>query len=108
MISTNMDSSGHTPLAWAAQNVHEEVVKSLLGREEMGPHKVLRAKHLSCLLLGMDVRECWKSYSDGKRSTLASWAIPAKTPLSDAASGGNQGVVKNAARAGRVQPQQAK
>jgi len=30
---------GHTPLSWAAHNGHEEVVKILLGREEVNPNK---------------------------------------------------------------------
>jgi len=30
---------GGGPLAWAARNGHEEVVKILLGREEVNPHK---------------------------------------------------------------------
>ena len=33
------DFSGRTPLAWAAHNGHEEVVKILLGREEVSPDK---------------------------------------------------------------------
>ena len=33
------DSLGYTPLAWAAHNGHEEVVKILLGREEVNPEK---------------------------------------------------------------------
>ena len=31
------DILGRTPLAWAARNRHEEVVKMLLGREEVDP-----------------------------------------------------------------------
>ena len=33
------DFSGRTPLAWAAHNGHEELVKILLGREEVSPDK---------------------------------------------------------------------
>ena len=33
------DFSGYTPLAWAAHNAHEKVVKILLGWEEVGPDK---------------------------------------------------------------------
>jgi len=33
------DFAGYTPLTWAARNGHEEVVKLLLGREEVDPDK---------------------------------------------------------------------
>jgi len=33
------DFSGCTPLAWAVRNGHEEVVKVLLGWEEVNPNK---------------------------------------------------------------------
>ena len=30
---------GHTPLTWAARNGHEEVVRVLLGRDDIDPDK---------------------------------------------------------------------
>ena len=33
------DFEGYVPLSWAAQKGHEEVVKLLLGREEVDPSK---------------------------------------------------------------------
>lgn len=34
------DFQGHTPLAWASWKGHEEVVKVLLGKEEVDPHSI--------------------------------------------------------------------
>ena len=33
------DSMGNPPLTWAAENGHEEVVKILLGRDDLDPNK---------------------------------------------------------------------
>ena len=39
MISTKKNSMGYTPLAWAALNGHEEVVRILLGQDDIDPDK---------------------------------------------------------------------
>ena len=52
------DFSGSGPLVWAARNGHEEVVKILLGREEVSPDKPdNKAEHRSHLPLIEDMRE---------------------------------------------------
>jgi len=37
--TNGQDLLGHTPLVWASKKGHEEVVKMLLGREEVNPDK---------------------------------------------------------------------
>jgi len=67
------DVSGRSPLIWAAQNGHEEVVKMLPGRRGSAiTNQIIAVKHRSQWPLGGDVRERGKYYSDGKRSPQTS------------------------------------
>jgi len=90
-----MDSSGNTPLHWAASNGHEGVVKMLLGRYEVDPDKpdndgktpLWRAalsghEGVVKMLLGRDDVDPDLSDNYGR------------TPLGRAASNGHEGVVK--------------
>jgi len=63
------DSMGDAPLAWAAANRHEGVVKIRLRRDDINPDKPGKddqTPHYSLLAIGM--RERRKYYSDGTTS----------------------------------------
>ena len=89
------DFSGCTPLTWAAHNGHEEVVKILLGWEEVNPDKPDNSGmtplsyaawfgHEGVVKILLEREEVNPDKSDNN----------GKTPLSYAASSGHEGVVK--------------
>ena len=88
------DFSGFTPLAWAARNGHEEVVKIQLGREEVYADKpdICGRTPLSYAAQGghkgVVTRLLGREEVDPDRPD-----IEGRTPLSYAARGGHKGVV---------------
>jgi len=89
------DFFGRTPLAWAAHNGHEEVVKILLGREEVDPDKLDLDGHTPLSLAA------WDGHEGVVRVLLEREGVnpdkPNKngqSPLSYAACYGHEGVVK--------------
>jgi len=89
------DFSGRTPLAWAAHNGDEEVVKILLGREEVNPDKP-DIEGLTPLSLAS-----WNGHEQVVGILLGREEVNpdkpgnyGRTPLSYAASDGHDGVVK--------------
>jgi len=89
------DFFGRTPLAWAAHNGHEEVVKLLLGREEVDPDKLDLDGHTPLSLAA------WGGYEGVVKLFLGREEVnPDKpnnygqTPLSLAAWDGHEGVVR--------------
>ena len=89
------DHWGYTPLAWAACNGHEEVVKLLLGRREVNPDK---SNHygetpLSCAAQGG--YEGMAKLLLGRREVNPDKPnIYRQTPLWYATEGGHEGIVK--------------
>ena len=65
------DFGGLTPLSWAAWKGHEEVVKILLGLEEVTPtSQIIAGKNRSHMALGIVTMEWLECYLRGKRSAL--------------------------------------
>jgi len=89
------DFSGFTPLAWAAHNGHEEVVKTLLGWEEVSPDKPEKWDRTPLSYAA------WSGHEGVVKILLEREEVnPDKpdnagcTPLTYAASSGHEGVVK--------------
>ena len=89
------DFFGRTPLAWAAHNGHEEVVKILLGREEVDPDKLDLDGHTPLSLAA------WNGHEGVVKILLGREEVnPDKpnnngqSPLSLAAWDGHEGVVR--------------
>jgi len=89
------DFRGHTPLAWAARNGHNEVVKILLGQEEINPDKPENHGYTPLLIAAEngheDVVKTLLGREDVHPNKPSSYGY---TPLSCAACQGHEGVVK--------------
>jgi len=89
------DFFGRTPLAWAAHNGHEEVVKLLLGREEVDPDKLDIDGHTPLSLAAWDGHERVAKILLGREEVNPNKSNSNdQTPLSLAASDGHEGVVR--------------
>jgi len=89
------DFSGFTPLAWAAHNGHEEVVKTLLGWEEVSPDKPgNRGKTPLIHASSSGHRGVVKILLQQKEVNPDKPDEDCRTPLLYAASSGHEGVVE--------------
>jgi len=99
------DFSGYTPLAWATHNAHEDVVKILLGSEEVNPDKPDNSDKIPLLHAAWSGHEgVLKILLEREEVNLAKPDGRSKTPLSHAAWCGHEGVWKILLERDRVNP----